>query len=179
MAVVKLMAKEVVQLAELLRTATDARQLRRARALLWLDEGESVEEVADRLQVTQQSVYNWITRFGARAGRGMAGRVADSPRSGRPRTARGIIDPWLEHVIDTDPRELGYRSTVWTAALLRHYLARAQQREVSTRSISRALVRLRIGWKRPRHHLVLRDPHWRQAKGGSKTGWGPRSARLC
>src|SRR5918999_2404090 len=177
MAVVKLKAKEVIQLEEVLRTATDARPLQRAQALVWLDEGDSVEEVADRLQVTQQSVYNWITRFVARAGRGMEERMADGPRSGRPRTALGVIDPLLDQVIDTDPRELGYRSTIWTAALLRHYLARVQQRKVSTRSISRALTRLRIGWKRPRHQLALRDSYWRQAKGGSRTGCGARSAR--
>ena len=60
---VKLKAREVLQLEELLRTATDPRRLRRVQALLWLDEGNSVEEVADHLQVTQQTVYNWIVRF--------------------------------------------------------------------------------------------------------------------
>lgn len=179
MAVVKLKAREVIQLEELLRTATDARQLQRAQALLWLGEGESVAEVADRLQVTQQSVYKWITRFVLRAGQRMEGRVADGPRSGRPHTALGIIDPLLDQVIDTDPREVGYHSTIWTAALLQHYLARVQQRKVSTKSINRALTRLRIGWKRPRHHLALRPPHWRQVKGGSRLGCGARSARSC
>lgn len=56
MAGVKLKAGEVVQLEEVLRTAADARQLQRAQALLWLDEGESVEEVAGRLHVTPQRV---------------------------------------------------------------------------------------------------------------------------
>jgi transposase len=179
MAVVKLKAREVVQLEELLQTATDARKLQRAQALLWLDEGESVEEVADRLRVTQQSVYNWITRFGRRAGQGVEGRVADGSRRGRPRTALGIIDPLLDPLIDMDPRELGYLATIWSAALLQHYLARVQQRKVSTKSISRALTRLRIGWKRPRHQLALRHPHWRQAKGGSRRDCGARSARSC
>lgn len=179
MTVVKLMAKEVVQLEELLLTATDARQLTRAQALLWLAEGESIEEVADHLQVAQQTVYNWITRFVARSERGIVGRVADGPRSGRPRTALEIIDPLIDEVIDTDPRELGYNSTIWTATLLQHYLAKAWQRKVSTKSVSRALVRLRIRWKRPRHQLALRDPYWRQAKGGSGAGCGNRSARSC
>jgi transposase len=177
MAVVKLKAREVIQLEELLRTATDSRHLTRAQALLWLDEGDGVEEIANRLQVTQQSVHNWIARFMARAEVEMAGRVADAPRSGRPRTAAGIIDPLIDEVIDTDPRALGYNSTIWTAALLQHYLATAWQRKVSTKSISRALTRLRISWKRPRHQLALRDPYWRQAKGGSNTACGNRSAR--
>jgi transposase len=177
MAVVKLKAREVIQLEELVLTATDSRQLKRAQALLWLDAGESVEEIADRLQITQQSVYNWIARFVGRAEVEMAGRVADGPRSGRPRTTLEIIDPLIDQVIDRDPRTLGYNSTIWTAALLQHYLATAWQRKVSTKSVSRALTRLRIGWKRPRHQLALRDPYWRQAKGGSNTASGNRSAR--
>jgi len=177
MAVVKLKAREVIQLEELLLTATESRQLKRAQALLWLDEGDSVEEVADRLQVTQQSIYNWSARFMARAEDAMAGRVADGPRRGRPRTALGIIEPLIDEVIDTDPRPWGYHSTIWTVALLQHYLATVWQWEVSTKSVSRALTRLRIGWKRPRHQLALRDPYWRQAKGGSNMASGSRSAR--
>lgn len=179
MAKVKLAAKEAVELEELLQTATDARQLQRAQAVLWLDEGESMEEVADRLQVAQQTVYNWITRFVTRAGREMEERVADGVRGGRPRTALEIIDPLIDQIIDTDPRQLGYHCTIWTAALLQHYLAKTWQRKVSTKSVSRALVRLRISWKRPRHRLALRDPAWRQAKGGSSAGCGRGSARSC
>ena len=179
MAVVKLKAREVVKLEELLRTATDPRQLKRAQALLWLDEGNNVEEVADHLQVTQQTIYNWIVRFGARAEQGIEGRVADGSRSGRPRTALEIIDPMIDAVIDTDPRTLGYHSTIWTAALLQHYLAQVWQLEVSTKSISRALARLQLVWKRPRHQLALRAPYWRQAKGGSNVACGRGSARSC
>ena len=133
--------------------------------MLWLDEGDSVEEVAERLQVAQQSVYNWIARFVARAGGELAEWIADGPRSGRPPTVLGIIDPLIDVIIDTVPRRIGYNSTIWTASLLQHYLGTAWQRKVSTKSISRALIRLRIGWKRPRHRLVLRDPHWQQVKG--------------
>jgi transposase len=170
MAVLSLRGQEVVQLEKLLTAGQDARQLQRARALLWLDEGDSVEEVAGRLQVTRQTVYNWVARFAARRVLACDLRIADSPRSGRPRTA--FIDPLIEQVIDTDPRDRGYQSTVWTAPLLQHYLKQAHQLAVSPKSIQRALLRLRIVWKRPRHHLALQAPHWRQAKGGSNGGSG-------
>jgi hypothetical protein len=39
-------------------------------------------------------------------------RVADAARGGRPRTALESIDPLLEQALETDPRELGYRSTI-------------------------------------------------------------------
>jgi transposase len=166
MAPVSLTSKEVVALEHLLTFADDSRQLRRAEALLWLDEGESAEEVAQRLHVTRQSVYNWIARFNTSSGLDAQARIADRERSGRPRTALGIIDPLIESVIEKDPRELGYRSTIWTAHLLQHYLCKQHRLSVSTKSISRALTRLEIVWKRPRHRLALRSRFWRQAKGG-------------
>jgi transposase len=166
MVLVNLNSKEATSLERLVKATGDIRQWRRAQALLWLDEGDNIEEVADRLRVTRQTVYNWIARFDERAGLEVAARAADAVRGGRPRTAAGVIDPLIDAVIDTDPREFGYRSTVWTAHLLRLYLGDEHHLSVCTKSVSRALSRLQIAWKRPRHTLALRDLFWRQAKGG-------------
>ena len=57
--------------------------------------------------------------------------------------------------------------TGWTNALLRQYLADAHVLAVSRKSVSLALARLHIRWKRPRHELALRPETWRQSKGGS------------
>jgi transposase len=158
--------KEAWQLEQLSRSASDTRQMRRAQALLWCAEGDSVEEVADRLGVARRTIYNWIARYAQRADCEPAQRVADGARSGRPATALAIIDDLLEAVITDDPREHGYQSTIWTADLLRRYLRSAHQIEVCSKSVSLALQRVGIVWKRPRHVLALADPHWQQAKGG-------------
>jgi transposase len=78
----------------------------------------------------------------------------------------GIIDPLIAEVIDQDPRTLGYHSTVWTAPLLREYLEQVHGIAVSQKSVSLAIERWRMRWKRPRHQLALRPEHWRQSKGG-------------
>ena len=156
------------QMVEAVATQTgDAEVLHRAQALLWRDEGESIAEVGERLGVSRRTICYWEAHFHARQTRDIIARLSAGPRSGRPCSATGIIDPLIEAVIDHDPREWGYRSTVWTASLLCHYLADVQDRHVSRQSVSLALARLRIRWKRPRHHLALRSPTWRQAKGGS------------
>jgi transposase len=147
-----------------------AKERCRAQALLWLAEGRSAEEVAELLRVSRQSVYNWVDRFRQREGFDLRARLLDAPRSGRPPTASGIIDPLIAAVIDQDPRGLGYRSTNWTAALLVQYLKRTHGIEVSRRSVGLAIDRLRIRWKRPRHQLALRSETWRQSKGGSNAG---------
>ena len=58
---------------------TDAHILRRAQALLWLDEGETVPEVAAQLRVTRQAVYKWVTcdHGGDRAGPARVGLSLD------------------------------------------------------------------------------------------------------
>jgi transposase len=143
-----------------------AKERCRALALLWLADGRPVAEVAELLRVSRQSVYNWVSRFERRDAEGLRARLLDAPRSGRPPTASGIIDPLIAEVIDGDPRELGYRSTNWTAGLLVRYLKRTHGIEVSRRSVGLAIDRLGIRWKRPRHELALRPATWRQAKGG-------------
>lgn len=155
----------------------DAKALRRAQALLWCEGGESTRAVAERLGVSRRTIFNWGARFQERRGLEIPSRLGDSPRSGRPRTALEIIDPLLDGLIEQDPRELGYRAAVWTAPLLRHYLEAEQGIRVSRQSVSLALARLRLRWKRPRHHLALRSPTWRQAKGGSSGGSASARAR--
>jgi transposase len=158
------------QLLDLLDHPQDAKQLRRAQALVWLHEGRPVPRVAELLRVGPRTVYNWVYAFRRRTDLGPVARLRDAPRSGRPPTAAGIIDPLIDAVIDADPRDWGYRSTVWTAPLLQRYLEEVHVIATSRKSVSRAIARLGVRWKRPRHRLGLRPDTWRQAKGGSRTG---------
>jgi transposase len=143
----------------------------RAQALLWLAEGESIEAVADLLHVSRQTVYNWVNRFQERDALDLGDRLGDAPRPGRPRTGGGVIAALVAAVIDSDPRTLGYHATVWTAPLLSRYLREHHQIAVCDRTVSRAIARLGIRWKRPRHQLARRPDTWRQSKGGSDAAW--------
>ena len=154
-------------LLEVAHSTHDPRQLHRAQALLWLHAGDTVDEVATRLFITPRTVFRWRSRFHARQALELPERLADGPRSGRPKTVSGIIDTLLSEVIDGGPRQWGYHSTVWTAPLWRQYLHDVHHFEASRRSVGLALARLGIAWQRPRYDLARRAPTWRQAKGGS------------
>ena len=143
-----------------------AKERCRAQALLWLAEGSDVADVAERLDVSRQTLSNWLSRFQERAAWDLRARLRDAPRRGRPRAAGGTLDELIAAVIDGDPRALGSHATVWTAPLLSRYLRDHHGIEVSDKTVSRAIDRLGIVWKRPRQELALRPKTWRQSKGG-------------
>lgn len=169
--------KQRAALEHLIAHSHNVHQVVRAYALLWLDEGVTAEEIAQNLGTSRQSIYNWALRFEQRKGLTLELRLADAARSGRPATAKGIVDPLIEAALDLDPRQLGYHATIWTTSLLAFHLRQAHNLQVSDDSVGRALVRLRIRWKRPRHTLLLRSATWRQAKGGLKRGFPSALAR--
>jgi transposase len=179
MVLLQLPPDETRALHELLRHTPSAEELRRVQALLRLHQGRPALEVADLLGVRRQTVHNWVQRFQQRQGLDLHQRLRDAPRSGRPPTAQGVIDPLIEAVIDHDPRRYGYRATSWTAPLLRSYLQDVQGVATSQRSVSRILADLGIRWKRPRHELALRSPTWRQSKGGSSAASRGACAPCC
>jgi transposase len=166
MTTIKLGDQQRMELEYLTSHTPLAKERCRAQALLWLDEGATVEQAAEALLVSRQTVYNWISRLHDRTELDLRGRLADAPRPGRPRAGHGDVDSLIALIIDSDPRTLGYHATVWTAPLLRHYLQHHHAIEVSRKTISRAIERSGIRWKRPRHQLSLRPETWRQSKGG-------------
>ena len=171
--------RQRAELGTLVVHTPSAKERCRAQALLWLAGGDAVEDIADLLHVSRQTIYNWARQFRDRADRDLRSRLRDAPRSGRPRAGRGSIDSLIAGVIDSDPRDLGYQSTVWTAPLLCRYLQEHHEIAVCDRTVSRAIARLGIRWKRPRYQLALRAETWRQAKGGRSAGWTAASARSC
>src|SRR3954463_493549 len=71
----------------------------RAQALLWLDEGETPEQLAESLRISRRTVYYWMSRIDDRPGADLKERLADAPRPGRPRAGDGGVDTWIAEVI--------------------------------------------------------------------------------
>lgn len=166
MAVVTFSTETYQRVFEIAQTTRDVRVLKRAQALLWLSDGDTVDEVAERLQVSVRTVYRWVDYFMARRHQPVAQWLSDAPRSGRPAQISERIEPLIERLIADGPQDYGYQAAVWTAPLLQAHLHQVHHLTASARSINRTLARLGLRWKRPRHSLARRSPTWRQAKGG-------------
>ena len=167
MAQIDISDDDLTALCDLVQSADDALLLRRAQALFWLCSGDAVSDIARRLCVSRATIYNWISRFQQRAELDLTARLADAERSGRPAIIAGHIEPIIAQLVDTDPRDFGYHQTIWTADLLSLHLRKRHHLKASLPSVKRAIARLGVIWKRPRHQLGLRPKTWRQAKGGS------------
>jgi transposase len=168
MAALRLTPRDRDTLGETARRSTDARETRRALALLDLDAGESPTRVAQRYRVSRSTVYEWAARW-ANADRPRAERLRDADRSGRPPETRGAVEAALAKLMPSAPTDHGYRHPAWTTPLLLAHLRR-QGVEASDTTVRRALHALGYRWKRPRFVLSRRAEHWRQAKGGSRPG---------
>lgn len=130
-------------------------EARRAQGLLWLDAGQSPQTVAKRLHVSRQTVYNWIANFRQRTQHAdIRMRLADGPRSGRPRTLPQTLDPLLATIVHRAPCEVGYRAAVWNVSLLQQYLQEVHHLSVTRASVTLALRRLGI-----RLRVIALHPH--------------------
>src|SRR6516162_9344876 len=154
MMALRLTARDRDTLAHVARHGTDAREARRALALLDLAGGELPTRVARRYRVSRSTLYEWAARW------------ADP---GRPRGGRDAARAALAEAMPTAPTDHGYRHPAWTTTLLVAHLRRRGVAASDT-TVRRALHALDYRWKRPRFVLCRRAPHWRQAKGGSRPG---------
>src|SRR5262249_22078195 len=147
---IQLTAAQRRQLQRGLRAAEDASSYRRLLALLALGDGDSVAQVAQRLGVTRQSVYNWARTLEAE---GTAAALQDRYGGGRPSVWTEERAALLVAALRQRPDQLGYPGPNWTVPLLQAHLERVGGLLVSEDTIRRQLQRLDYVWKRFRYVL--------------------------
>jgi transposase len=142
-------------LLQLVKTDRDPRVRRRAQAVLLVEEGHPVAEVARLLHTGASCVRRWRTRF-REAGR--AG-LADRPRVGRSAKLDAEARAWLQAALEAGPQAYGLLSTVWCIRDLQAVLERERGVQVSEWTVYRAVRALGYRYRRPRHDLTHRqDP---------------------
>lgn len=132
----------------------------RATGIRLLHLGKKPSEVAELLNVTLATVYNWHERW---RNAGIAG-LSDDPRSGRPHSATAEYCEKLEGLIETDPTELGYGFTLWTIDRLMAHLEKETGIRMSDETFRGVLRRNSYVYRRPKHDLTpLQDAEAKQS----------------
>jgi transposase len=146
----RLNSRQRKQLQAQAKTAKGGRRVRRAIALLEVDQGRPVAQIAATLGVTRQTLYNWMARL---TREGALGALQDRGGRGRPTVWTEPVTRFLAWSLTQPPDALGYASVDWTAELLRHHLAQWMGVDVGDTALREQLHRLGYVWKRPRYVL--------------------------
>lgn len=150
------------RLAKALEQAREAKTYQRIQAVLLIAQGYSVAEVARITGSTRRSVYYWVQRY---LKHHCVLALDDAARTGRPPTAAAITKARILRELARDPLKLGYRTTVWTVALLATHLSQRYHTPITPRTLRRRMKELGLRWKRPRYVYATKDPHRAQRKG--------------
>jgi transposase len=150
--------RAAVQAAQAHRRAV--RHWRRYQAVLLRADGVLIATIAQTLDCTKTSVYNWIAAWRED---GLAG-VAEGVHPGKVRRLDAAAEAALEALLtEGDPQAYGYMATGWTVPLLRTELAKRGW-QAAERTIRRTLHRLGWRWKRPKFVLGRPDPAYAEKK---------------
>jgi transposase len=135
----------------LLHDTDDARLHRRLMVILEVDQGRPVSELAHLLNVSTQSIYNWIDRFLHQGGESA---LVDRYGIGRPTLWTEEHVTRLRTLLESSPDRWGYFANDWTVPLLQEQLLHWSGQAFSEDTVRRELHRLGYVWKRGRYRLA-------------------------
>lgn len=140
-----------------------SKEYRRAIAVKWINQGVTQQEVAERLEVTQGAVSQWV----ARVREGGEEALKTRPRSGRPpRLPPELVPRVLTALEELGPEGFGYEDRRWTTQRIADAIAQLTDVRYSQSSISALLKKWRWSWQQPKRRDSRRDEarieHWRE-----------------
>lgn len=127
------------------RSRSDLRLRDRSQTILWLHEGILSKEIAKRLGLTLEAVYE--RRYRWQAKRLLS--LQDAPRSGAPSKLSAEMEEELK------------RLAISEALNARELLIRLQEKfaiQIHLSTLTRACERLGLVWKRTRHSVKKKRP---------------------
>ena len=159
----KLSAKEHDKLESIVRMRTlQAQVVTRARILLLKESGESVDTIADKVDLNRNSVLLCLKKF--RAG-GIENAIYDAPGRGRNAEITDDEKSWIINIACQKPGDFGYSAETWTYAKLTEHVNKTAESAGYTRlstltktSIKNILDAANIKPFRIQYYCENRDP---------------------
>ncbi len=139
MGLIRLAKRSRDRLMRVARSRSNKRHAKRAKALLGLHHGKSVQQVADETGLSRQAVYNLQNRFLERRDQREHERVRDARHTGRPPKKQRMVIRVMNKLLRRKPRQYGYEADEWTVAMLHEQVEKETGTNVSRRTIRRAL----------------------------------------
>ena len=139
MGLIRLAKRSRDKLMRVARSRSNTRHAKRAKALLALHHGKSVQQVSLETGLSRQAVYNLQERFLERHDQREHERVRDAEHTGRPPKKQRMVIRVMNKLLRRKPRHYGYEADEWTVAMLHEQVQKETGASVSRRTIRRAL----------------------------------------
>lgn len=144
--------------------SSDAFALRRCQIVLSSASGKRAPDIAKEVHCDDDTVLNAIHAFNAR---GLAALIKGS---NRPHRTRDVFDAesaeGLRALLHQSPRNFGKPSSIWTLDVVADvsFEQGLTPERVSRQTISNALTRLGVGWRRAKRWITSPDPEYARKK---------------
>ena len=109
-----------------------------------------VRQIAEIVGCSRQTVLHQISRYEQE---GISG-LADKPRSGARAKANREYIAQLKKAVASDPRELGYRFSVWSVERLQRHLHQQTEVELAPKYLAELMKKHEIVYRKPKHDLA-------------------------
>ncbi|WP_261850252.1 IS630 family transposase, partial [Pectobacterium araliae] len=139
-----------------MQTTRDKNHYRRLAALLMLDDGISVSDVAKHLQAARSTVGRWINWFTQSGAEGLESRPAGRP----PKWSPEPVLPLLSHLVDYSPQDVGWLRSRWSLELLTMEINGFFNINASRSTLYRWVKMAGLVWRRAAPTLKLSDPDY-------------------
>lgn len=122
----------------------------RVLAAIARKQGDTLGRLAERHDVSEKTIRNWLDRF---ADRPLEEAPYDEARPGRPSKLTEEEQQELAEDLTTPPTELGYDRQAWTSSLAAHHIETKFDVEYTKRHIRDIMSDIGLSWRtaRPRH----------------------------
>ena len=142
------------RLLKVVQKSQDKNHSRRASALLWLFDGQTISDVATLSRASRKTVRKWAKLYGEF---GEVGLVPES--GGRPvtTTTENVCAKLLE-LVQQSSGDYGYARTRWTSEMLAEQLREQLGVDIHSSTVRRLLPKLGVCWNRARPTLIIQDP---------------------
>ena len=153
MGLIRLAKRSRDQLMRVARSRSNGRHAKRAKVLLALHHGKSVQQVAEETGLSRQAIYNLQKRFLERRDQHQYERVKDAQHTGRPPKKQRMVTRVVNKLLRRKPRQYGYEADEWSVAMLHEQVEKETGVSVSRRTIRRALNALHLARKPAKQKL--------------------------
>lgn len=136
---------------QLLDDIDESVSTQRVLAAIAAKQGDSTSRLAERHNVSQQTIRNWLGRFETRP---LEDAPFDHPRAGRPRKLSEEELEQLMAELQESPEAVGFDRQAWFPRLVYHHLKSEYGVEYSLRHIRRLMREAGLTWRtaRPTHY---------------------------